>query len=260
MCFALAGFLAPERSARAEETPHQQVIAQIATMMSQERAVLTAAESGRLLELSSAPSANRLVGSRSRGLPLGATADLARLDAIAGDIRTFAGNLVGGRLFGAETPTAVDAAPVTSETLARMAFVEGDEEWRCLAEALYFEARGEPIPGQIAVAEVILNRVDHSRYPGSVCGVIGQGVGSGPGCQFSYMCDGRAENVSERRAWRRVGKIADLMLEGRARILTGGATHYHNTSVDPSWAARLERTAWIDDHIFYKLPIELSQN
>ncbi|MEO1000886.1 MAG: cell wall hydrolase [Pseudomonadota bacterium] len=148
----------------------------------------------------------------------------------------------------------LESRPLTRARLAEMPEASGGPEWRCLAEALYFEARGETVEGQIAVAEVILNRVDDARYPDSVCGVIGQGTGNGRSCQFSYMCDGEAEHIDEPRAWDRVGKIAELMIGGRPRDLTGGATHYHNTSVQPGWARRLERTAWIDDHIFYVYP------
>ncbi|HUF86834.1 MAG TPA: cell wall hydrolase [Thermohalobaculum sp.] len=132
------------------------------------------------------------------------------------------------------------------------------EAWRCLAEALYFEARGERLTGQVAVAEVILNRVDDSAYPGTVCGVVRQGHGSGV-CQFSYFCDGKPEEVGNREAFERAGKIASVMLGGKPRILTGKATHFHATSVRPSWAKRMVRTAQIGAHIFYRPTLTLSQ-
>ncbi len=69
----------------------------------------------------------------------------------------------------------------------------GDAQSQCLAQAIYFESRGEPLDGQIAVAEVVLNRVDDRRFPKTVCGVTRQGVGSGRGCQFSYACDGNSD-------------------------------------------------------------------
>ncbi|MEY8840212.1 cell wall hydrolase, partial [Cribrihabitans sp. XS_ASV171] len=75
----------------------------------------------------------------------------------------------------------------------RLPKAEGGEQFRCLAEALYFEARGEPVKGQFAVAEVILNRVESSRYPDTFCGVIRQGTGRKYQCQFTFTCDGRAE-------------------------------------------------------------------
>ena len=120
-------------------------------------------------------------------------------------------------------------------------------EWKCLATALYFEARGEPVKGQFAVAEVILNRVADPRYPDSVCAVVNQD------CQFSYTCDGKPERIRERAAFDRAGKIADLMLRGGARALTGGATHFHTRGVRPDWSRRLPRTAQIGDHLFYRI-------
>jgi hypothetical protein len=130
----------------------------------------------------------------------------------------------------------------------------GGEAWRCLAEALYFEARGETVRGQFAVAEVILNRVDSARYPDTVCGVVHQGTGARYQCQFTYTCDGAAETIHEPRAWARVGKVARLMLDGAPRVLTGGATHYHTKHVFPRWATRFPRTTTIGVHHFYRSP------
>jgi len=133
--------------------------------------------------------------------------------------------------------------------------VEGGDDWRCLAEALYFEARGETVKGQVAVAEVILNRVDSGAYPDSVCGVVHQGTSGGRyQCQFTYKCDGAAETIHELGAWERVGKVARLMLDGAPRALTGGATHYHTDAVRPRWAARFAHTATIGVHRFYRAP------
>ncbi|MDH3667201.1 MAG: cell wall hydrolase [Paracoccaceae bacterium] len=131
--------------------------------------------------------------------------------------------------------------------------------WRCLTEALYFEARGESLAGQIAVAEVILNRVDSRSYPGTVCGVIQQGQEKRNACQFSFICDGKAENIGDRGVFEKLGKVSWLMLQGKPRVLTGEATHYHNLSVKPRWSKRLHRTARIGDHIFYRKPVRLSE-
>jgi spore germination cell wall hydrolase CwlJ-like protein len=141
-------------------------------------------------------------------------------------------------------------------------FRTGGSEWTCLSEALYFEARGETVRGQFAVAEVIMNRVDSPRYPDSICGVVGQGASSGVkyACQFSFKCDGAAETIHETGAYHRVGKVAKLMLEGAPRRLTGGATHYHTTAVSPSWARKFPMTAEIGVHRFYKQPLQLSRN
>ncbi len=130
----------------------------------------------------------------------------------------------------------------------------GDAEWKCLSDALYFEARGESLQGQRAVAEVILNRVRSSRYPGSICGVVHQGTGKKYQCQFSYTCDGNPEVVREQKAYDRVAKISRLMIDGLydQNKVTGGALFYHTTAVHPSWANKMTPTARFGVHIFYR--------
>jgi len=130
---------------------------------------------------------------------------------------------------------------------------KGGAEWECLSEALYFEARGETVKGQFAVAEVILNRVESGRFPGTVCGVINQGTGKRYQCQFTYTCDGHKEIIAEPAAYARVAKIARLTLDGQqAKPLTNGATHYHTTAVSPRWSRVYKRTAKIGVHLFYR--------
>lgn len=136
----------------------------------------------------------------------------------------------------------------------------GNENWQCLAEALYFEARGETLKGQFAVAEVIVNRVKSARFPDSVCGVINQGTGRKYQCQFTYTCDGNAEKIKERRAYEQVGKVARAVIDGRAPALTSGATHYHTTAVNPNWARVYTKTAKIGVHIFYRHTFRSASN
>lgn len=145
------------------------------------------------------------------------------------------------------------ATPVVDysyEFLASLPAPSGDEQWQCLAQALYFEARGETLTGQFAVAEVILNRVDSPRYPNTVCGVVEQG-GKGS-CQFSYNCDGARDVMADPVAADLAGRIARVMLDGAPRQLTFGATHFHTRAVNPDWSHRFERTAQIGAHLFYK--------
>lgn len=139
--------------------------------------------------------------------------------------------------------------------LAAQPAATGGDQWQCLAEALYFEARGETIRGMFAVGEVIMNRVDSSAYPDTLCGVINQGTGRRYACQFTYTCDGLPETIGEPRSWERVGKVARLLIDGAPRALTGGATHYHTKSVNPSWARVYPRTAAIGYHYFYRQPV-----
>lgn len=136
--------------------------------------------------------------------------------------------------------------------LASQPAPQGDAEWQCLTKALYFEARGESLKGQFAVAEVILNRADSPDYPASVCGVVNQG--SKKGCQFSFICDGNKDVMREKGAIDRAGRIARVMLDGAPRALTEGATHFHTKGVRPGWAHRFPRTAAIGAHLFYRQP------
>ncbi|MEO0372645.1 MAG: cell wall hydrolase [Pseudomonadota bacterium] len=148
----------------------------------------------------------------------------------------------------------------SAEWLAAQSVKGEGADWRCLAEALYFEARGESVQGQFAVAEVIMNRVDHAQFPGDVCGVVHQGTGRKYQCQFTYTCDGMKEVISEPRSFEQVGKIAHLMVEGAPRPLTKGATHYHTRAVSPRWSRVYPRVATIGVHHFYKRPTRVSSN
>ncbi len=159
----------------------------------------------------------------------------------------------------ADATVLVAAAAGPQAGLVAAAVPAGDAEWRCLSEALYFEARGESLRGVFAVAEVVLNRRDSGAYPRSVCGVIDQRGQTG-GCQFSYRCDGLSDAITDRAAWDRVGRVARVMLDGAPRDLTGGATHYHTAAVYPSWAAQFPRTTTIGAHQFYRQPLRTAGN
>lgn len=148
-------------------------------------------------------------------------------------------------------PAAAQTGGLTEAWLLAQPAPEGDADWQCLTEALYFEARGESLEGQIAVAEVILNRVDSPLYPRSVCGVVKQRGGGG--CQFSYVCNGKTR-MREKDAADLAGRIARAMLDGAPRLLTDGATHFHTRAVRPDWSKRFPRTATIGAHAFYRHP------
>lgn len=157
----------------------------------------------------------------------------------------------------ATTPAMADGkhqvAYETKAGRARQATVKIDPaDLQCLSEALYFEARGESIKGQFAVAEVILNRVDSGLYPRSVCGVVNQ-RGSGA-CAFSYVCDGHSDTMRDRASRDRAARIARVMLDGAPRLLTEGATHFHTRAVRPGWARKFRHTATIGAHVFYRQP------
>lgn len=181
--------------------------------------------------------------------------DLSATGFVAGDAVVWdAPDLV--RLAEPDLTLLLDAAAqtdgLTEAWLMAQPVPQGDGEWQCLTEALYFEARGESLEGQIAVAEVILNRVDSPLYPRTVCGVVKQRGGGG--CQFSYVCDGRTDKMREAEAADQAGRIARAMLDGAPRLLTEGATHFHVKGVRPSWSKRFSRTASIGAHFFYRQP------
>jgi spore germination cell wall hydrolase CwlJ-like protein len=147
----------------------------------------------------------------------------------------------------APAPAAVSPAkPLAELVLAYAGTQTGDREMECLANAVYFEARSEPIEGQLAVAEVVLNRAASGRYPTDLCAVITQKA------QFSFINRGRfpsADRGSE--AWKKAVAIASIARQKLAGNLPSGVLWYHATYVSPSWGKRLTRQSQIGLHIFY---------
>lgn len=146
------------------------------------------------------------------------------------------------------------------------------DELYCMAEAIYFESGNQPFVGKMAVGEVIMNRVYHVGFPDTICGVVRQGpvreswkTRQDPSlsaedriyypvkwkCQFSYYCDGKADEITESETWEESLSAAHLMFDGRVTIVEG-ATHYHAIYVMPNWADHLREVVQIQDHVFYK--------
>ena len=121
---------------------------------------------------------------------------------------------------GAAPDDAAKAVQYSDTWLAELPVATGDQQWSCLAHAIYFEARGESVKGEFAVAEVIV----------------------------------------ERQSYEKAGKIARLILDGAPRVLTDGATYFHTVNVRPDWSYRFEETAAIGAHMFYRAPIQLASN
>ncbi len=124
----------------------------------------------------------------------------------------------------------------------------------CLSQAIYYEARGETQRGQIAVAEVIMNRARSGYYPASICGVVYQGSHRSTGCQFTFTCDGSLNQRPRGRAWDRAQRVATAVMLGYTRPITQGATHYHTHAVNPVWNSGLVETTSIESHVFYRFP------
>ncbi len=126
-------------------------------------------------------------------------------------------------------------------------------EEKCLANAIYFEARGEPTRGQIAVAQVVMNRVFSGYYPNSVCGVVYQNAHRHMACQFSFACDGIPDRITEPAAYERAERIAHDTLDGKFWLPdVGKATHYHARWVHPFWVREMHKLDRIGVHTFYR--------
>jgi hypothetical protein len=165
------------------------------------------------------------------------------------------------------TPVEVVAVPLLTEVVPWntnlspkpdfAALIDLDQlsrEKRCLAEAVYFEARSEPEEGQAAVAQVVLNRVSSHLYPATICGVVYQNRRHANACQFSFACEGKSLRVNDSESWRTAVRVADEVTSGKTYVSeVGASTHYHADYVRPRWAKRLEKTDVIGRHIFYKL-------
>ena len=136
-----------------------------------------------------------------------------------------------------------------------------DEQRECLAKNIYFEARGESIAGQVAVAWVTLNRMESDNFPNTICGVVYQARTDSNGnpirhkCQFSWFCDGKSDRIRNQREWEDVKLIADVVLIDWARAKESPveqATFYHADYVRPYWASNFTKVAQVDSHIFYE--------
>ncbi len=153
---------------------------------------------------------------------------------------------------------------------------ENQPELYCLAQNIYFEAKSEPLAGQYAVADVVLNRVQDTRYPNTICEVVREGPikeswktrqhADLPDderiyhpiknrCQFSWYCDGKKDTTRDSDAWRKAQIIAYKIVNmHKMRGITEGATHYHADYVSPAWAKSIQLVGSISTHIFYRWP------
>ena len=138
------------------------------------------------------------------------------------------------------------------------------ESLLCLALNVYHESKNQSFIGQVAVAQVVMNRVKDSRYPNNVCDVVKQGLTYKwkptlpikNKCQFSWYCDGKSDKAREKKAWDVALKVAKGVYYGNLDDFVEGATHYHAYYVNPSWAETKTYITRIDDHIFYRWEIE----
>lgn len=174
------------------------------------------------------------------------------------DIKSVAAGFINGALVaGMIAVGAINAQEVRAETRLQTISAEDKE---CLAKNIYFEARSETIEGQVAVAWVTLNRMESSRFPDTLCGVVYQARTDSNGnprrhqCQFSWFCDGKSDRIRNQREWEDVLLITEVVLLDWARAKESpvqNATYYHADYVSPYWADDYVRIAQVDSHIFY---------
>jgi hypothetical protein len=159
-----------------------------------------------------------------------------------------------------ETPPVPRIGPKPPQETARpvppksplVGAVTSEKEMKCLAEAVYFEARSEPEKGQAAVAQVVLNRTRHEAYPKTVCGVVYQNRHRYLACQFTFACEGKSLRTDEPGPWATAQRIARDVAEGRTYLPgVGNATHYHANYVRPWWARYMERRERVGRHLFF---------
>jgi Cell Wall Hydrolase len=126
-------------------------------------------------------------------------------------------------------------------------------EHRCLAQVMYYEARGEGEEGERAVAQVVFDRLSQGTHGATLCDVVFEGVGK-TFCQFTFACDGSMDRPKDGAAWRTAQVLAARLMVGELSQIADvkGATNYHAAYVHPSWASRFEKIARIGNHIFYK--------
>ena len=142
--------------------------------------------------------------------------------------------------------------PITDLAAAPATKYSEKEMW-CLATAIYFEARGEAYRGQVAVAQVVMNRTKHKLYPSSICGVVFQNQNKRNACQFSFACDGRPETVTDQKSWAQAEEIAGKVASGELYLTeVANATHYHASYVYPDWAPKMKKVTKVGLHIFYR--------
>jgi len=129
----------------------------------------------------------------------------------------------------------------------------------CLALNIYHEARNQPVAGQIAVSEVVLNRVKDTKYPNTICEVVyqakykkGSNLPIRNQCQFSWYCDGKSDKPTDVDAYRWALTLSGRILSGEFAPVTDGALNYHSTKVNPKWKTKKKKIALIEDHVFYK--------
>ncbi len=157
------------------------------------------------------------------------------------------------RMANAAIPFSTEASPAAKPfVLPASDLIDQTRALDCLTAAVYYEAAGEPLEGQQAVAQVVLNRLRHPAFPKTVCGVVFEGSNLSTGCQFTFTCDGSLARAPAPEAWQRARRVAAAALGGFVMRAVGDATHYHADYVVPYWATTLVKISMVGSQIFYR--------
>ena len=152
--------------------------------------------------------------------------------------------------------------PLVCTAVAGINISSDSKDIECLAKNIYFEARNDNLAGQVAITDVVLNRVLNASYPNDICEVVYQGPQDSRGnmirnkCQFSWYCDGKSDKIPYPSIndswWRAMNLASDMYYNDAYRGITEGSTHYHASYVDPAWSKDLQLVGRIGAHIFYR--------
>jgi spore germination cell wall hydrolase CwlJ-like protein len=152
-----------------------------------------------------------------------------------------------------QVPLPKAAPPISPAERLELSGKEYARAERCLANAIYFEARSEPIRGQMAVAQVVINRVFSGFYPNDVCGVVYQNASRHLACQFTFACDGKSKAITDRGHWAVANRIARQTLDGQIYVPeVAKSTHYHAAYVRPTWVREMRKLVRYGLHSFYR--------
>ena len=157
------------------------------------------------------------------------------------------------RLINAAVPFSKAPFSPAPPMVVNMASPDRNRAIDCLAAAGWYEAGNDP-SGQMAVMQVVLNRVRHPAFPNTICGTVFQGSDRATGCQFTFTCDGAMARKPSAAAWNRARNNADFLLNGFVYQSVGLATHYHTDWVTPEWSPKLDKIAVVGTHLFFRWP------
>lgn len=255
--FQTAAFVGPNRGERTGRARPQTDVSDFASQFEEQRIQVAQAREAEAEAKAEAEKTNAIAEERQAQRVAVASAENATSGA---DALRAIGRLTGDEDIDSSIPRPVNVPATLAYARANTPATDftpkhdwDDRQQWCMATGIYFEARGESYRGQVAVAQVIMNRVAHDNYPDTICGVVYQNQHRRNACQFSFACDGIPDRITEPAAWAKAQEITQEVLNDRIYLTeVADATHYHATYVRPHWARNMVRLSQIGLHIFYR--------